>query len=416
MDFLTKAQQRESAAVHIATHQDVDSHEVINLGGRAAAFKEKNSLNILRNMIDKVFTVTPSATQLAQAGVLEFTIPEGSLGTVQDAALCLSIANNHSTSTITLAPAPFWINRVEFYAQSGNRLVQSITGLQLFLNLLQFTQEQLTVHARTLNMTAAFGAADAIAEDGGTYDAIIPLLGAFYEQTRPYMASWQGYHTVRVYLNNQIVEDASDSGTIADISLTAASIRYCVEDMSKAETSIRQAAGKVMPRVYRFMNWKTVTEANKALAASTEYTVNLGSFSGLIPFIFFVIRATPVIGDTLRTFSDKILKFAIYDSANNQLMGGSDIDFRYARFNISTHYFPSQGFAVLPIGFWAHATDLRRAILSGQNTGFQTFDTNNTLKFTTTDITPGNFDVTVLAPVYSLIRVDTEGKVEIIDS
>jgi len=155
-----------------------------------------------------------------------------------------------------------------------------------------------------------------------------------------------------------------------------------------------------------------VNQITSSVAASSTYSLTLSGLSGMLAGGFIVFR-TGSSGAALRTFSSLASgQFDIVDSSDRTLLGG----YKPAAYNLIWDWqrlFGNDIGSNQPIYVVAHASSLQSFVQQGVMTGFNFYDGNNRLKFTTdSSWTSGTYNISYLAKQYAIIRL-INGRIEV---
>lgn len=233
--------------------------------------------------------VTSTAFTTA-SNVLKLKIDPQNVKHVKNVSLEVKVTESGGSNAMTLAPVPFWFDKIEIKAHAGNvDIRRSYPENQLFeLALLQ--DEKLKTVKNLSNFSQKwFSANDSIAASGSrTYH--MPLVGDWFSTAEPDLAAVKDDIYVEFHCRNGIVSSGSGVPQLDSLKL----IFEVHEPNSDAKMGIHDvfAERKLLRDMVadRYLSVERIQETT-TFTASTEKLINLENFHGKFAFLLVAIRA-----------------------------------------------------------------------------------------------------------------------------
>ena len=297
---------------------------------------------------------------------------------IHDMALEISVQNTDASNTVTPAPLPLWIERIEIYGNNGSDLLQSLYGDQIFLNYGLYSDEQLSHIATVANMNTSFAGTTAI----GTSTSItyyVPLPGNFFQQSEGFfLGALEGAITCRIYSRNAV---ESGTGTLSTDSIKV--LLEC-EQLPQNELVQLHDLHRQSPVMYPLLDCNPFS-INQTFSASTQYSLQLSNVTGLVPFVVGGFRSSKSnTSGGYRTFANpgNTATLELIDSAGQNQNGGSTLTIAQLRYLEAPKYWRGKlatNLAVIPISF---CKDPMAAVGFGVKQGGYYHDSKDTLRIT----------------------------------
>ena len=264
--------------------------------------------------------------------------------------LQISVSNSDASNTVTPAPVPLWIDRIEFIANNGSDVIQTLYGDQIFLNYGLYTDEQLSYIATVSNMNTSFAGPSAIATSSSiTYYCYLP--GNFAQQSEGFfLGALTGSIICRIYSRNAV---ESGTGTLVtdDVKL----LMEC-EQLPQNELEQLLELHKQSPVMYPVLDC-SVLAIGQTYTASTQYRLNLTNVTAQVAYAIGGLRSSKSNTSAgYRTFADlgKMATLELKDSAGQNQNGGSTLEYAQIRYIEAPKYWKGKlasSLAVLPLCF-----------------------------------------------------------------
>jgi hypothetical protein len=335
---------------------------------------------IKKDIIVYTPTTTVSSSLFSSGGEVRFRIGKGSCGKILHGIIELTCSESGGSATVTAAPSPLFIERIEYYGQNGGKLIQTQYGDNLFLNLGTLTNEQLQTLVNIMNTSTSWGAGSAItASETRIY--YVPVFGAWWESVHPCM---QSLEDLLVKITFQSSKE-SGSGT-----LSASNVRLLIESEavdSKEEIAFYQNLYHNRGFEAHFVDNVRI-QFTQSFGNSTAYTFRLAQLLGKCGSLWFFLRSSESnTSGGFRTFtalssstnSEALIE--LLDGANKNINGGSALTSSFIRFHEFANYFPSQMTNSIAIYIMSFGDPMQH--MHGNHIGYKNFTTNESLKITT---------------------------------
>lgn len=301
-------------------------------------------------------------------------------GVLHSLVLQINVSESGGSNSVTPAPVPLFIDRIEFLANGGAELIQTIYGDNLFYNFASVSNEQLTSLSTVNNFNTSFAGPTAIAASGTTR-YYLPIIGAFCEQHQGvYLAGLNGYILFRVYSRPTGVE--SGSGT-----LNVASMQLLAEIEQLPEPDLKDLDMMYLNNMLERPILDCVQyQVTQTFNASTAYTLTLQPFVGNCAFIIGGFRSSfSNTSGGARTYSSigATGQVGLLDSAGANQNGGSDLDYNYLRYVDWPAHWNSTMLTSLPLITMHFSEKPIDALVKGiKSEGLYYFDTRDQLRIT----------------------------------
>ena len=297
---------------------------------------------------------------------------------IHDMSLEITVQNTDASNTVTPAPLPLWIDRIEFYANSGSDLIQTLYGDQIFLNYGLYSDEQLAHIATVANMNTSFAGTSAI----GTSTSItyyVPLTGNFAQQSEGFfLGALEGHITCRIYSRSAV---ESGSGVLVTNAITL--LCEC-EQLPQNELQQLMQLHRESPVMYPLLDCSPLS-VNQTFSASTTYSIQISNVNGLVPYAVGGFRASKSNASAgLRTFANpgNTATLELIDSGGQNQNGGSTVTVAQLRYIEAPKYWRGKlatNLPVIPISF---CLDPMAAVGFGVKQGGYYHDSKDVLRIT----------------------------------
>jgi hypothetical protein len=232
-----------------------------------------------------------SSSSWLDGAITDFKLERCSLSVLTNAYILVKITNSTGAST-TLAPTPFWVDRIEIFNAQGSAL-SSITGQQLFLTLAFLSRNEFEQLASYMCLSTAYATTGTAVADAASGVFYIPLFHLF-GSTKLHLAGLAEELTVSVKTNVAGLTILSGSHpTVTEVAL----ILKGYNEPNTHREARKVAYNNRMALKLPFYNWQVVKDS-QTLATSTQYTVTLSGLRGPVMGLFFTLRSGPNTGST----------------------------------------------------------------------------------------------------------------------
>ena len=336
-----------------------------------------------------IAVTVPDETLLSAGGTLTATIESGNIQQVAHIELELQCENTDASNTVTPTLASFMCERIEIFANSGGKKLQTLYDVPMFGYLANYTTEQLTMLANLNNTSTSFGATALGTSALKNYWVPLPLnvLQGLN------LASIKGDILIKFFFR-----EAVESGS-GDIVVNAANLH------------IWEIAGPAVPEPYQkfetnFLEWEPQEFGTQTITASTASNFKLNSLTGTCVAMIVAIRSS-VTTANIHTFA--ALGTAAADGTI-QLKEGtkpifdSPISWVAQRYIENGHIFNSTFFNTIPLTYIQFAD--QKVFLNGAVDGYLQMDGDITVSITPgSAFTTGSYDVVVYACMLKHLRI-----------
>jgi hypothetical protein len=385
--------------------------EIVRLDPRRQElhYQKAQALQVDGNQtVSTYFPVAQQSNLLVSGGNLDIFIQKGFIGYATSIVLSLSITNSTGASC-TLSPAQLLIQQLQILVNSGGTILQTLNGMDMYLARSLLTLDELALESQCTNESAPWQVGNSLANGASiTYD--IPLHGIFLEQLPRglYTAGISGDIRFR-FLFSQLAIEVGSMPTI-----TSASLRVCYREAPTWKTKMETDDYLSNIHDFKFSSPQPSTQIF-TLATSTQYTMQLGAWNGMLSGMFFTVRGPlPLTGAILRT-PIAIASFALLNNSGVNLVGGSQISAQQNKlqwnrdgFHVGAAGPPSIN--VYEYQFQEKCTDFA---YNGRVTGGYKFSGREQLQFTTTaGMTPGSYQVDCWGYSNTIMRI-TAGNITV---
>jgi len=345
-------------------------------------------------------------------GQVEFKVQTAPLHDVRRMYLQLAITNTDGTNTVTLANAHHLIQKVQIYAENGNKQIGGdIYGHKLWLSqAIMYTSDEWTDQCEVTNCSSSFGAGTAIPA-GATVTYYIPI-DCLFSQLDVFFPAIKSDFLVRVFFQPLTASIEAGTGTP---SLTMANLVFQINELSTIEYDQKMAAANSSTITARF-TYDAYQSNTFSMGASGSYQYQLSGVVGTVDYLLLSVRAATNTAAGQRTLADINGSFAILNSAGQNIVGGQAIPSRYNRFIQGPYYFDSVVFKTVPVLFWSHSSDPQEVYHHAKLLGFSGYDgTNQLILNTGTGVASQAYTVDVYASVHGTIQIKN-GRIEVFNS
>eukprot|EP01127_Copromyxa_protea_P020655 TRINITY_DN692_c0_g1_i17.p2 TRINITY_DN692_c0_g1~~TRINITY_DN692_c0_g1_i17.p2 ORF type:complete len:380 (+),score=32.86 TRINITY_DN692_c0_g1_i17:2007-3146(+) len=262
-------------------------------------------------------TTVQSSTFFNGVGKTDFELDDSAISTLTNAYIKVSVTNGTGASC-TLAPTPFWVDKLEILNSTGTELA-AITGQELFLSLAFLSRNEFDQLASYLCMSNAYATTGTALADGASGVYYIPVFHML-NACKLHLAGIKGDLTIRLKTSGASLSLLAGSHpTVTDVSLV---MKGYAEPDNRRQSRIAAYNAKV-PLKLPFYNWQRV-QSTQTLAANSKYNVVLQGFSGPVMGMFVCVRSAPSTGAGQGTYQ------AIKD-IDVQLAGGESLIGHYVK-------------------------------------------------------------------------------------
>lgn len=265
--------------------------------------------------------------------------------------LTLRIKLTTSSSSDYLMPAPFWLDRIEYYTPDGNR-IQVIYPQDLWYRSGMLTDEQWNALSKLWhcgnNWWRKSGQVSE-KQSGDVVYAYIPFLGSFFEYGHGLdLKNMRSKLEVRMYFNDDITEGGSASITVNEM-MFLANEKYRGDIYKIADSKFMNYG-----YAHNYLDCINVSES-KSLSVSTKQYLDLDQVCNKkIAYMILSFRSSTSNSNygiiNFNSLGDITSSVDIVDSANQPLLGGGRaIDTELLR-NVTWHkHFPGRMAEKVPI-------------------------------------------------------------------
>lgn len=223
------------------------------------------------------FSPTPSTSALTNGDTLIHRIEPHSCGFID--SLQLEFTITASSNNVTVLPAVWWFNTIEFYANSGSgAMIQRITPLMLMVSYMALLEPSNFKKFGELAGFNEFGFIDTernTLEAGESRTFTIPLLPVFFAATGLNVNHLSSDLEMRVALRRDGIIQ-SGSGTV---SLTGSRIIVRDDRLPMSDSAVLAKEHKSVPVCYKYLSAEEI-KSSQTLTADSKNTITLESLDG----------------------------------------------------------------------------------------------------------------------------------------
>lgn len=320
---------------------------------------------------------------------VDFKIEKANVSTLTHSYVQLKVSNNTGANT-TLAPTPFWIERVEFIDSSGN-ILSTISGQEIYLSLAFLSREEYEQMCGYMCLNSAYATTGTVLANGASGNYYIPLFHLF-ASSKLHLAGLSHEITIRLYTqSSSFTILAGALPTVNDVSL----ILKGFSEPNHIRQSRRAVYNNKLPLKLPFVNFIRHKDI-QTLGVSTQYTTVLSTIKGTMIGLFFTVRPAGFTGATQGNYQP----ISSYDI---QLASGESLTGHYVKLHEDSKLENAEMFNNL-FGlnkdwyFISFSSDPSGDYGQGSNSGYNAFAGTEKLVFTTNStIVPGSFQIDVIA-------------------
>ena len=229
-----------------------------------------------------------SGSSFLNGSSLDFKLDRSHLSIFTNAYIQVKISNSTGGS-ITLAPTPFWVDRIEIQGPGG-QILTMIRGQELFLTLSAFLSrnefEQMAPH---MCLSTAYATTGTVLANGASDAYYIPLFHLF-SACKLHLDGLAGDFTVRILTQSSTYTLlAGTHPTVSDVAL----IMKGFNESSDMRAERKSTYHSRWPLKLPFINIIRHLD-NQTLAASTQYSTLLSTLRGTFVGIFITVRAAAI--------------------------------------------------------------------------------------------------------------------------
>jgi hypothetical protein len=308
---------------------------------------------------------------------------------------------NDTGANVALAPLPLCINYIQVFADNGQHQLLRLEGIDLWMALRYFSQQEFESLATLMNTSTTYGTTGATVANGSTATYYCPLLELFSASSL-HLKGLKGEIMIRVVFHP--TARTVITGSLPRVDSCVVLLRgFAMPAAVRAKKhQIYEQQSNLIPFLAPVRMSSVMT-----LAASTTYSVVLSGIRGLVSDVVWGIRPAAVTASNQASFDSNIDSFDLVDSNGTSLTGHYRhsatecksilyIEHFHNRFNQNSNFLS-----------FSWAADPADAYRNGHNSGFCAFTSFERLSFTTgSGLTPGDFELIVLARVYSEAKIE----------
>lgn len=343
---------------------------------------------------------------ISNGGSVDIRIPARSFAYADHMTLHLRITNSTGAAT-TLVPARWLFNRIEIWANNGQRKIADILPEELWASTALFSSDQWEHHSALENTTADWGSPTAIS-NGTTVDYYVRLTGNIFGQIKLPMMALDGDLVIRPYFEPFSKTNAASG---AAPTLTALNVIFNCVVLDQKDYLLKQAEYRSKPHIYDYLDGIRQLWPAQAITAGQSLELRLSGIRGRIPGLFVFVRANNPTGANLYGFAD--LDNCTFDllTPNGDSMLIYQPSGRFLRFHEFSERFVSSRFGKnVKMYYLSFSTDPVADLTSGTNFGYQVLTGDERIRINfDAAFTPGTYEVGVLLYKCSELIVDTNG-------
>lgn len=299
-------------------------------------------------------------------------------GVLHDLTLEIKLAETGGANNVAICPAPMMIDRIEFYANAGSDLVQTIYGDCINYNSALLTTEQLTSIGIVANYNTGYAPLGPIPA-GGSATYFVPLTGNMFQQMNGlWLPALSSYILCRVYGKSSV---ESGTGTLActNLFLHGEVSQLSPYDEAAEDSKYRNnIVSKPFLDNLRHQNPTTYTSGTQSQQILSAYSGDALQFIG-----GFQANNQVATGGNFRNYQsigpNGLLE--LLDSSGQNIIGGSALNYNQVRYIEFSKKFPGTLMQTFPL-VWMGFGDPAMGILHGVREGFMHFDTKDQFRIT----------------------------------
>lgn len=327
---------------------------------------------------------------ILNAQPVAFKIERNSLSVLTNMYLQFKITNSTGAG-VTLAPTPFWIDRIEVLDSNGN-ILTNIYGQQLYLSLAMLDRDIFEQSAARFCLSTAYATTGTVLANGASGVYYIPIYHLF-SAAKLHLGGLKSELELRVHTQSSTYTlIAGSHPTVTDVSLILKG--YQEPNQSREARRIAyngQRLNLKLPFV-NFISFKDIL----TLGTSATYSSVLSTIKGTILGLFFTIRDSAITAANQGNYQ----AITSYDV---QLASGESLTGHYTKLHEDqklecAELFPNVFSNNKDWYFIAFSPEPVHDYGSGGVHGYQVFSGTEKLVFTTNStIVPGSFQIDVYA-------------------
>lgn len=377
---------------------------ILNLTGG-----QVNTENIRETLAVYPAQTVPS-TFLQGASTLQIQIPPAAQF-LKHLRVEFTISNSAGT-TGSLLPVPLWLQSAQIQGNNGNIVLQQWTSpAGLFLSqIANIPDEQLQAISPAENINASDPSAlgpSAYLPAGATRKYYLGFEDAFWENVPLWMGDLKGNLILTLNSSPNTAADVGVTGGAPISSITLTNCRALATVVYPSPDQIKYMATQTI-RDNQFLQ-QTITSQQINLAAGTQYNVRMSGNQGYCPWIWVTTRGPlPFANPGLaRNWPDITANIQFLDATGNPIVQQVDETF-LSSFMAKDYWDGSQVFAQMGgVTQWSFSNMPNYVMKSAAAIGGYALTSQEQYVFQTEpSMTSGTYEINIIAPVYSLIRIN----------
>lgn len=286
------------------------------------------------------------------------------------------------------------IDRIEYESTEGSPLF-TVYGDNVYIG--EKLHQSLDAHNRFRAVENLDANYDAVSIPVGTKRIIIPL-PSIVDQSPIKLNIINGEFKIKIYFSSRCIV----AGVAANLTVSSCDILQKTQRLSQygetMETNLKMRSNLK----FRVLAPIKYTSQSIALAPSGQFDIRLTSGTGLSAYIYFVVRAAPVLGANVNNFVDAVEFFELLDATNeiqgiktsNELLKWQSEQFTGDILNFKKIY-------TIPFAIDVDAAN------SGNQTGFYAMSSNEILRiYTKSTLALGTYEVSVYGLDYQCLEIN----------
>lgn len=304
-----KVQVHELSTVELSTYNTAAKHP-------HATFYVPRDYNVQRKYKQIVRQLPQTAfnpSQFLNAQSTDIKLERGLLSQFTHAYVQVKITNSTGAG-VTLAPTPFWFNRIEILGPD-NSVLTSIYGQELYLSLAFLNRNEFEQMATYMGTTTAYSTAGTALANGASGIYYLPLWHLF-SAAKLHLEGLKGDLTIRLITQqSSMVLIAGTHPTVTEVSL----IMKGFNEPSAKRAARSQLYNCKMPYKLPYTNFIR-SKDSPTLAASSSYSSLLTTFQGSFIGMFVSVRPAGYTAATQGTYQ-ALSSFDLQLASGESLLG-----------------------------------------------------------------------------------------------
>jgi hypothetical protein len=367
--------------------------------GKNLALKPHHAVQYNDRHTVRTLQMTPPVNEnvFTTGSTFKYILEQNSAKTIKNLVWRFQITEQ-GTGATTLAPTPYWFERIEVYDRHTGNEIARYYGDNLFWSVSLLDQQDINRLTPYMNLDGSVSQTA-----GSTRYYYLPMIASWSDNFDLDLSSLNHELEFRFHPKTGIIRSGSTDIVCNDVSLVAEEVKFCSDGQAEVKafmTKHVKAHNYLVPQQY--------IKTGQTMNANTKYTFNLDTFHHKSALIQFCIRASDanLNGDIVNyeDLSDGLIDL-VTQSGESVYGNGSALVADYAKDILGTRHYNNAFYDDNNVYSIVFCDDIGSAF-DGKIDGYYTFrGQKDQLEITTPSTwTNGVYEVVIYSYYYKQVR------------